>query len=65
MRRRAQPGFSLSTLVRPISMMLQGAASQRGYPDVAASPVMLTSLLALLHRYWHPPKQGRQEPLQT
>jgi len=29
-------------------MMLQGAASWPGYPHIAASPVMLTSLSALL-----------------
>lgn len=58
--------LSLPTLTRPRGAMLQGAAASRpGYPAVAAAPGMLTSLLALLHRYRHPLKQGRQEPLQT
>lgn len=45
--------------------MLQGAASWRGYPDAPASPVVLTFLLAPLHPYWHPTKQGRWVTLQT
>lgn len=57
MHRGAQPLFILPAPVRPVSVMLQGAASQCGYAP--ASPVVLTFLLAPLHPYWHPTKQGR------